>query len=409
MRKYILLAVVTLLFNVNSIVAQTIWKAQLGDVAETGYYNIELDQRLIGGATNRYLTDLRLYAQKDTSLIETPYFLRDVNPVKEIREIKNYKLERNVATDSLNIVVVENPQKQSLDRFYIVINNVDVKIEVSVRGSNNLSQWYVVKQQTRVYNLRESDDNEALLIVDFPKGNYSYYEITLINNQKSPLEVKNVCQIENTSMIYGQFAEIQLGQFTTKEHKDENKTEVSFPDLKNYYRINKLDFKIPNTLLYYRTAEIVDTVKNNSEYLNLSAKKENSFLLNDYLIGANTIIEIKNENNPPLQIDSITVYGLKRYICAYLEKGQAYTIETGDPENSSVDYDIERFRGEISTDLPTITLRDVQSFEKPPEPEREKLFIENPIFLWGCIILVGAFLIFICIKMIMKLNKTEEN
>ena len=274
---------------------------------------------------------------------------------------------------------------------------------MSMRGSNDMKQWYIVKQKTDISNSVNMGEREASLIIDFPKGNYKYYEITLINNQNSPLEVFRVGKINN-SYIYGQYKEIETGNFIQKETED-NVTVITFPQINEKVRINKIEFDINTSQSYIRDLQICDIENNGRVWCKLSSRRNNIFLLNNFPLGSSTSVSIENNDNPPLKITSVRAYALKRYLCAYLEKGETYSVEIDNTKYSYPDYDIRHFEEEIPSNLQILYTNNIQTIKydvKIPEDQDTNTW---SIILWAVIIGVGGFLIFLCAKMAGKLNK----
>lgn len=405
MKKY-LVVIFASLFTINS-VAQKIWTADLDTIPESGYYNIQLDQRLIGNSNSNF-SDLRILNTENGKLSEVPYFARPVTPLKEISNFESYRLYKNEVKDSFNIVIVDNENKEDIDRFYLVISNADVKIDISMRGSNDLKQWYVVKQQTAISNHRGNQNVDAMLLADFPRGNYKYYELKLENNQKSPLQIKRVGKISSSS-IYGQVEPLYLGKHLQQED-DKGKTIITFPAVEDTYLVSRVEFILKTQSLYLRNASISDSLHYERASFELSSKGKNSFLLDDYPLQGSSRIEIDNKSNPPLTIDSIQFFALKRYLCAYLEKGKQYTIAIDNKQYSAPNYDIKHFQNDIAVDLPVVSTSNLHSKPQPkPEvKEREQMFIEKPVVLWSIIIVLGLFLTALCIRMVNKMNKTKN-
>lgn len=392
-------------FFICHLYGQSVWQADVQTVDKKGYYNIELSQEIIAKSAVSDLSDLRIFDNKNN---EIPYFLRSVSPVQEVSRFENYELKENIAKDSLNIIVVDNSKQEDIDRFYIFITRADVDKYASVRGSNDRSQWYIVKQRTSIYGFEnKQDNNEDILLLDIPRGNYKYYEITLKNNQKSPLKVLRLGKYENSN-IYGQFTEIDLGRFVRKDSTDK-KTYISFPYLQDTYKISRLEITVNSDAYYLRKVLLSDTVNNKYISFNLSSKTDNSFITNNFPLGKQTAIIVENNSNLPLEITSIKAYGLNRYLCAYLESGADYILQAGRKDNILPDYDINHFRNDIPVDLPIITTSNLSYKEVPinSPQKRELSLIEKPIFLWGVIIVLGLFLTFVCLKTIREMKKKK--
>lgn len=405
MKKYIL-STILLVFSICSF-SQKIWTGDIDTVGQSGYYNIQLDQRLIGDANSNF-SDLRILSTASGDTTEVPYFARPVTPIREISNFESYKLYKNELKDSFNVVIVDNANKDDIDRFYLVISNADVQIEMSIRGSNDLKQWYVVKQRTAISNHRDKQQVDAMLLADFPRGNYKYYELTIENNQKSPLQIKRVGKLSSSS-IYGQTEVVSVGKHLQKED-DKGQTIITFPSLQNTYLVSRMEFILKTATLYLRDAKMIDTLHYDRFSFELSSKKDNIYLLNDFALQGSTSIQIDNKSNPALTIDSIQFSALKRYVCAYLERGQKYTLELNNQKYKAPSYDIKHFQNDIAVDLPMVLTNNLSS-EDYPKPEvkvREQMFIEKPVVLWSIIIGLGIFLTFICIRMVNKMNKSKD-
>lgn len=383
--------------------AQNWYVADIDTIKQSGYYNIQLDKRIIAVSNNANFLDIRI---NDTIGNEVPYFVRAQSPVRAVNEFISYDLESNTTKDSINTIVVRNENGENLSRFSIVIESAEVDKYVTIRGSNNLKQWYIVKKRENITYSGFKEGNNEILIVDFPQGNYKYYELTLTNNQSSPLQILKVGRFKNSN-IYAQQTEIDLGTFIRKDSTDK-KTYIRFPDLKYNYRLNKLTFYINSKAEYLRKAEL--NGKDYSIRFNLSSKGENIVVLNSTAISPEGVIVIDNKGNPPLVIDSIKAYALNRYLCAYLEEGQCYTLIIGNKDIApSSDYDIKYFQDEIPEDLQIVKTSNFEKIEAATHSgEREKMWIEKPVFLWSIIILIGLFLSAICYKMIREMKKKEE-
>lgn len=405
MKKSLILSL-ALILSV-SVFAFNIRTAEIGIADSSGYYNIELDPLLSAAAETDY-SDLRILKTSDNEKKEVPYFVRSETPVREIRSLECYELKENIAKDSLNQIIVYNPEKENIGHFYIELQKAEVRLKMSIRGSNDMKQWYIVKQQTDISNSVNMSGNEASLIFDFPKGNYRYYEITLINNQNSPLEVFRVGKINN-SYIYGQYKEIHTGGFIQKETED-NVTVISFPGLDEMFRINKIEFSVNTAQSYMRDLLICNTGNTNRVWLKISSRKNNTFLLNNFPLGGTTSVSIENNDNPPLKITSVRAYALKRYLCAYLEKGETYSIEIDNSRYSFPDYDIRHFEEEIPSNLQILYTDNIKTIRYENEITYEEDTFPWSVVLWTVIIGVGGFLIFLCVKMAGKLSReTTDN
>ena len=381
---------ICLLVAVN-LLAKTYWRESVDTISTPGYYNIELSQEMAGVG----LHTLRIW---DDTGNEVPYLLRSSMPVKEMKQLEMYNLVSNVARDSVNTIIVEN-QGEEVSRFYLQIKKADVDKYISIRGSYNKKEWFSVKQRTPLRS-EQNPSLDEIAIVDFPQGSYTYYELTVTNNSRSPLNITGVGKIEK-STIYGQFVELTPGVFTVEEDKSGN-TVIAFPEMPYPYYLSKLEMKVTGKGHYSRNVRLKRDSLHTAGSFTLSSRDEAAFYFDNQLIEKNFRLVIENQHNPPLIVNNIKLYGLNRYLCAYLDVGVHYRIETTTEAHHH--YDIQDFADEISFNLPIVKTSKIEEIVVAPEPERELSFYEKPLFLWGAIALTGIILLLICIRTVRKLK-----
>lgn len=373
-------------------IAQTYWQETIEPVSASGYYNIELSQEIAG-------LGLKTLQIVDANANEIPYLIRSSIPVKEMKQIEMYDLISNTQRDSINTLIVHNKEAE-VSRFYLQMKQAEVTKYISMRGSYDRKQWYSVKQHSLLHSEHNPNLGE-IAIVDFPEGDYTYYELTVTNNSRSPLNITGVGKIEKSS-IYGQLVELQSGPFTVTE--DKGNTVISFPAMEYPYYLSKLELRVTGKGHYNRKVRVEK--KGNSyamETFQLSSRHEPVFYVDQLLIDKDIRILIENQNNPPLTIDDIKIFGLSRYLCAYLDADVSYRIETGADRYRR--YDIQDFADEIPLNLPVVKTNALKEMVMEKESERELRFFEKPVFLWGVIALTGVILLLICVRMLKELKK----
>lgn len=385
-------AFLLLLFCLLRLGAQTYWKETTDTVGQPGYYHIVLSQEIAG----RGLENLKLTNPKEE---EIPYFIRSSVSVKEITKLHMYGLLSFATKDSTNVLVVDNHEQEEISRFYLLLKEADAIKRVSMKGSNDRQLWFSVKQES----LLRSEQNStwgSIAIIDFPRGNYKYYQITITNNSHSPLDIIGVGKIES-NQLYGQFSELNTGNFAA-EVNDKKQTVIRFPSMPAPYLLSKLEIKVADKRHYKRTGYLRQKEYTKGSFT-LSSREENTSYWDNVWIDKDFRIVIDNQDNPPLEITSVKLFGLTRYMCAYLEPHTTYCITTNNERHKH--YDIKGFADEIPVNLPVILTTDTEEVTVSPAIEAPKRFFEKPLFLWSVIIITGLILTFICIKMLNELKK----
>lgn len=282
--------------------AQSYWQETIDTVSTSGYYNIELSQEISALGQNSLLI-------LDDHNKEVPYLIRSSVPVKEMKQIEMYELISNTRQDSINTIIVHNPEGE-VSRFYLQMKEAEVSKYVTVRGGYDRQQWFSVKQNSVLYSEHNPNLGE-IAIIDFPKGDYTYYELTVTNNSRSPLNITGVGKIEKSS-IYGQFVELKSGPFVVEED-NKGSTVISFPSLKFPYYLSKLEIQVTGKGHYSR--RMIMRSNGEREYIiesfQLSSRNDNTFYTGQVLIDKNIQFVIKNDNNPSLIVDDIKFFAAK--------------------------------------------------------------------------------------------------
>jgi len=387
-------------------------KCNIPAVNESGYYHLLLSPEVIA-ISQPNLGDIRIKNNKSGK--EVPYLLRSENPRTQTSSFQEYKIIENNfdKRDSITRVIIENEAKEEIKQFYIVIQNAEISKYISVKGSEDQEIWYAVKQRAPANSRVKNDAESEILIIDIPAGRYRYYEILIDNPQKDPIRILNVGKYQYGEIL-GKYTEVALGNFIQKDSTDKY-SYIYFPDIKWNYLINRIHFEIEEKQPYYRQAwfsrKKQDTNKNVyfsrlSSFV-LSSKAENKIDVYNMYIDTATVIIIDNKDNNPLKINKITAYQLNRYLTLYLEKGESYTLYSGEKTLSKPQYDMEYFEKNIPGGLPVLELSSLQEIEISDNiADAKKLsFWETQIFLWVVILGVGLLLGWICYVMVGEIKK----
>ncbi len=389
-------------------------KASIPVVEKSGYYHLLLAPDVLA-VSQTSLSDIRI--EGDSSGQEIPYILSAENPKTPTTSFQYFKITENEfnTKDSITRVVIDNEKKETINQFCIIIQNAEISKHIALKGSDDGKTWYVVKQKTPASMGIKNDTGSEILITDIPSGNYRFYEIQISNPQKDPIKVLKVGKYL-FGEIQGKYSEVSLGNFIKKDSADK-KTYISFPNIKRNYLINRLRFDIDTKLPYLRGCQIVrpEYRKDKSIYwivqlsFNISSKGENIIETPLFHLTPGSMIIIDNKDNVPLNINQVTAFQLNRYLTAFLEEGEHYTLYCGDKELTAPQYDLAYFEKNIPQDLPVLkvnTLEDI-SKEDIPEVTKEINFWETQTFLWLVIAGVGLFLLWVCYAMVKEMKKRK--
>ena len=381
-------------------------------VDESGYYHLLLNPEVIA-VSQPHLEDIRI--KNNNSGKEAPYLLRSENPKTQTSSFQDYKIAENHfdKKDSLTHVIIDNETKEEIRQFCIVIQNAEISKYISVKGSEDQKNWYIVKQKTPANPGIKNDATSEILIVDIPLGKYRYYEILIGNSQKDPILVLSVGKYQYDEIL-GKYTEIPLENFVQNDSTNKQ-SYIYFPEIKRNYLINKIHFEIEEKQPYYRQAWFLrkeyNTKQKDFSYTQLrsfilSSREENTIDAYNMYMNPNTAIVINNKDNNPLKINKITAYQLNVYLTLYLEKGEHYTLYCGDKTLSKPQYDLEYFEKNIPGGLPVLETSSLKEITQSNiDNARKQNFWETQSFLWIIITGVGLLLIWICYVMAGEIKK----
>ncbi|MGG5507022.1 MULTISPECIES: hypothetical protein [unclassified Myroides] len=392
-----------ILLSISSVYGQVkVYQARLAPVMESGYYNIELDTRIVGCANDNF-ANLRLVQQDAVDSIEVPYFIRAVQPSSKETKMIDYAILHRIEKDSMNRFVVHNPQKRAIKDFYVTINKADVAITASVSGSNNGEDWFSVKQKHPIYTDHTAEGGETTLFIGMPEGQYPYYEIELVNNQTTPLKLNKVSTVVDTH-TYGQFSPILLQYDAQLTQQKDKTTLVSFAPQSLHYKLNKVSVLVDSPQDYYRKAMLRDSITHVAIPLTLSSKRSNEFIVEHALV-QNPYLEIYNGNNPPIVIKDVVISALTRFATAYLQADKTYEIIVNNELTEIPDYDIQHFKSDIPLLLPTVKTIGFTSSERMTNKEyaSEATNTMNRL-LCAVLAVVGLLVVYICYQTFKKLG-----
>lgn len=117
-------------------------------------------------------------------------------------------------------------------------------------------------------------------------------------------------------------------------------------------------------------------------------------------------IVIHNEDNPPLQIDSILCYSDNYELIAWLKDSTSYSLTYGDSLAKSPAYDLACFTSKIplrpdQLTITTTTRKDIKTFT-PPAPDGSFMTFVKKFGIWAIIIVVSLQILYTVWKITRK-------
>ena len=128
------------------------------------------------------------------------------------------------------------------------------------------------------------------------------------------------------------------------------------------------------------------------------------------LLEKELFIEIDNNDNPPLEIESISCKQLASYLICDFKANHTYTLMCGNQLLKTPEYDLINFVSQVPQLLPEASVSPITKLKNitPVELKKEISFFETKQFLWLCLA-IGAIAIFLFSKSLLKDMGSDKN
>ncbi|HLS36751.1 MAG TPA: hypothetical protein VK023_00640 [Sphingobacterium bovisgrunnientis] len=348
---------------------------------------------------------------KDKKGVEIPFILN--NPPLDEKQFISIPFTKS-QTDSSEIIIVDNANKDRINNYLLKIANTNAQKEYSIEGSNDQKDWFVLVNNAILSNLQHPTETSILTKIDFPLNDYSWIRIRFNSKNSSPINILNIGKIEITDLAQ-HYERLNNVSFTSKEDKKEKKTLLTIRKQgKSTFDI--IRFHITNPSFYNRPTWIYGqqqiksrnktrTIQTDKYYFDLNNTNAQRIEIQNLSYSDTFFIAIQNDDNPSLQIDSITLYQKPITIVAYLDEKEGYSLEA-DTTWKTPTYDLEKLNIDLSkiTHSATVTNIEVDSTQVADGNDDKN---GNLILIISSI--VGALLVFYFGFSLLKDMKKEDN
>lgn len=384
------------------------WKTQIDSVTKSDFYKILLSPNVISGAKSDY-SDLRIL---DSRHKEVPYLFVSENHVTEQTAFKQYKIVENkyLPKQAITRIVIHNQDRSTISNFVLQIRNTEIEKEITLKGSDDHNNWFIIKRNFPVLSSISKGNTSELRIIDFPKSNYEFFEITLNDKRKDPLQIMTVGYYDS-KINEGLYTEITT---PTVHQSNSVKLKKSFVRLtfNEAYEIDRFDLTIKEPDFYMRNCIV-------GRYNTYNRKKVfetiNSFVITSGKLtiwnfnGLKTnelIIEIDNADNNPLQITAVNAYQLSKYLISNLKAGEKYELFYGNEKIASPNYDLQYFTDKIPKDILVLKTNRIVRLPKPASLILPAFFTKT--YIWLALVLVIALLGWLSIKITREMKAEKD-
>lgn len=385
------------------------FSAKVDSVTQAGYYKIALSPDVVSASKSDY-SDIRIYDSKHN---EIPYVLTQEQPVTERTGFKEYKLLTNSYIPKLSItrVVVSNKTKNIISNLVLMVRNSEVEKEITLKGSDDEQHWYIIKKSFPAVSEALAGETSRIMTLDFPKSNYRYFELTLNDKKKDPLQILKVGYYDS-EIIDGHYTELPAPIISQADSTRSHKSYVSLT-FKLPFEISKLDLAFSGPDYYLRDCYVSQQLTTSKTIVNdaigsfvISSSRKTIWNF-DKIRTSKLSIVILNADNAPLKLISAKAYQLNKYLIVNLKPNERYTIYVGQTKLSAPEYDLKYFSGNLPTNMPVIKTSLLVNLDKASVHHQTSFF--NRTFLWVVIVLVILLLGWFSIKITREMGKGNSS
>jgi hypothetical protein len=362
-------------------------------------------------------SDVRMF---DKDSIEVPYFIVNESFDYALTSFREYEvIDKSVGKHEYTSLTVVNPKKEAMQNIVFCTANSDAVKRCDIVGSDDNKQWFSISDHIYIHHLLNSRSVDTYMTLYFPIVNYKYIKILIDDRYTLPYNIKKAGYFEG-SINAGKMNSVKPASFQYSSDKAHKASHATF---KFEYStiIDNVTFKIKSPNYYKRTASFfirrTRKIKTREEEykdvlfeFELNSDTQNSFNLAGFR-QKEFEMEVLNEDNQPLDFDSIEFKQLQTYLVADFKAGGIYTLYAGNKKLSPPVYDIEHFRNKITQFLPTLSVGPLNALpvKLPPiEPVKRSMW-QEPWFMWMCIAIASFMLFLFSIRILKDMkNRGEE-
>ena len=393
---------------------------------------IPLDGQVFNSAKSD-LSDLRVVGQKGS---EHSYAIFIQREIKEERKLGSGMLStQTTPTESIITAELKDPIKP-FNSIRIIPESNNFARKITIEGSNDNKAWEIIRKGTVVHSFafemtshffekytrevyegyafgRYSEEN---LFVQFPEAKYKFVRVIVPHDQdKKPVELKSLEIFEAINIKAEE--DIFRGTIIKRLPNGEEKSVETVIDFGSkeipLSRINmtagqsdflrKIEASGSNDLEKWTSIASglifsisIDEETDQNMTLNLGDAKFR------YLK-----IKVFNGDNNPVNLTSVTGYGLKRFLVIIPEKDVQYSLLYGNPAARPVSYDLgEVIRGKMIDSFGKGTLAgQVRNDKYVPYKETKPWTEERPYILWIAMIAIILGLIFLGSRVVKNMDR----
>lgn len=387
-------------------------EATIPEVQKDAFYRVLISPDL-SPHLNDELSDIRIY---DGEQREVPYLLQKETPAYHSENFIEYEIiKKESKRGCCTSLILRNLDKTPINNIHLTIKNADASRDAALLGSDDNKNWFAIKDHFTLSAPETSRESQEAKIVGFPWSNYEFYLLNINDSTRAPLNIISAGYYKEQS-TYGKYQTL-TAKLTSSDSITQKKTYVKLL-LNTLQFVDKMEIVVSGAKYYRRSATLLEKririTKNGkrteyySEIQNFELTSGRSAIIELSNVRAQEfLISIDNQDNPPLNISEVKVFQLNRYLTAWLEQGESYSLKFGQRQLSAPNYDLKYFRDSIPDQVAILKVANIKKLDKI-EAKASDTFFNSKAFIWIAIVAVMLVLGVMSVKMVREASQTED-
>lgn len=378
---------ICLLFTV-SLFSQN-YKGNVSNIKQNGFYKIWIGPEIRSAS----LSNLDYFRILDKNKNEVPYVvLNDESSVKSSYFPFDFKSVNNTK-DSVTYIIIENDKQQKINHLTFQIANTKVKKTYSISGSNDEKEWFGLATNQLFLGLNEAEKTTVEQSFSFPLNDYKFLKFEFSNKESLPLQILNIGLYNN---LYTDEPQTEITDFKIKNTTNqENKTTQIIITFNMPQYIESMAFDIENDVFLREARILVNKTQNVKKRIETYQQHVFNFELHSgthnnfdvpFIFEKEIIIEIENNDNPPLDINHIKFFQKPLYVASNLKMDETYQVIIDTTLHQPM-YDLVNFKADFTSNLPEAVITNFTKIDNQDNAHsQEKPFWQTNLFMWICIL-----------------------
>lgn len=373
-------------------------EGKIANIQEDGLYKIQVPH-LLRSYSREDLSDFRIWDAKGN---QVPYFVHTGNKETRISNFSEFTLiSKSSLVDTTSTYIFQNPNSK-IEKAVLDIANYQGSKSYNLQGSHDQKEWFGIVNNKQLFHLNSTSKIKNYQVIHFPLCAYQFLKIVFNDAHSLPINLLSMGEA-TTEIIKSPLVTIPTDAINFSSDKINKTTKIGV-QFEHPEIINELHFTIYSPELYNRKARLY-VLKEKTEKHEIKIEEH---VLSRFVIHSNTdthftipsfygkelYIEIENEDNPKLTIESLQFLQTPLYVVADLKHTETYTISSGDTELKAPSYDISSFKNLVSENMLKTSIIDVIPLVTKPVVKAQIPFWQKPWFMWLCICITTVVVVF---------------